>query len=321
VAEPLGEEELRILLNLERGLTIKAIARAAGLPYTRVLRRFEELSERFVLRLLPRFEELGLVPVAALSRVNAEAPPFTTLRIRAGGAEEYRVHVGLVPAPYLERFARDTAGEVVLRGLELAYWSPQSAGPRQSLDLGDEELLALPEERKPAGRAPDRVDLALLSYKVSHPFMKLSEAYLRAMGSGGWLPEVSRQSLAYHYRRHVKPKLAGLRSYPLDPEEPLQLVYLEGWRAPAAARAASLLLPGFICALIDKGKALVLAQLDSRQRVELYRIVRGLRVAVPLGELLAEEVETYQLRLWEAEERKRWTYAWTGVRVKKPFFP
>jgi hypothetical protein len=40
-----------------------------------------------------------------------------------------------------------------------------------------------------------------------------------------------------------------------------------------------------------------------------------------LGELLAEDVEAYQLRLWEAEERRSWTYTWTGVRVKKPFFP
>ncbi len=320
MAELLSEEEVRILASLEKGFTVKSIARAAGLPYSRVLRKLEELSGRFVLRLLPRFEELGLVPAAALSRVNAGPPPFTTLRIKAGGAEEYRVHIGLVPAPYLERFSRDAAGEVALRGLELAYWNPFSSGPR-SVSLGDEELLALPVERRPAGRAPDRVDLALLSYKIGHPFMKLSEAYLRAMGSGGWLPEVSRQALAYHYRRHVRPKLVGLRAYPLDPEEPLQLVYLEGWRAPAAARAASLLLPGFICALVDRGRALVLAQLDSKQRIELYRIVRGLKVGVPLGELLAEEVEAYQLRLWEAEKGRIWTYTWTGVRVKKPFFP
>ena len=320
MAELLGEEELRILASLEKGLTVKSIARAAGLPYSRVLRRLEELSGRFVLRLLPRFGELGLVPTATLSRVDAGPPPFTTLRIRAGGVEEYRVHIGLVPAPYLERFSRDAAGEVALRGLELAYWSPLSASQR-SVDLGDERLLALPEEQKPASGAPDRVDLALLSYKIGHPFMKLSEAYLRAMGSGGWLPEVSRQALAYHYRRHVKPRLVGLRAYPLDPDEPLQLVYLEGWRAPAAARAASVLLPGFIFALIDRGRALVLAQLDSRQRIELYRVVRGLRVGMPLGELLAEDVEAYQLRLWEAEERRSWTYTWTGVRVKKPFFP
>jgi hypothetical protein len=30
--------------------------------------------------------------------------------------EEYKVHIGLVPAPYLERFSRDAAGEVALRG-------------------------------------------------------------------------------------------------------------------------------------------------------------------------------------------------------------
>jgi len=82
-----------------------------------------------------------------------------------------------------------------------------------------------------------------------------------------------------------------------------------------------MLLPGFIFALIDRGRTLVLAQLDSRQRIELYHVVRGLRVGMPLGELLAEDVEAYQLRLWEAEERRSWTYTWTGVRVKKPFFP
>lgn len=317
----LGAEHVRVLLALERGLTLRRVANESGLAYTTALRRLREISDAFSFRLVMRFEKLGLAPLAVLSRDRVEKPPpFTTLRILAGGADEVEVVAGLVPVAYEERFVRDAKGELSVKGLELAYWSPSSLAGGGPYNLSSPDLLTLPPKTVIETRAPDAVDLALLSYKLSSPFMRLFNAYLRALAAGGGLPELTRQTIAYHWRRHLLPFVIGVRAFPLDPEEPLQVFYAEGWRSHAVARAARGL-PGFLFALIDRGRSLVFAQFDTRQRRAFYSVARSAGVRLPFGELIAEKVDYFRLRLWESAAGKTWLYVSAESRVTRPFFP
>lgn len=316
----LSSEHVRVLIALERSLTIRRLATESELAYATALRKLRELSGMFSLRLLLRFEKLGLLPFAVLARAEASPPPFTTLKVAAGGVESVSIFVGLVPAGYVEKFKQDAGGGIALRGLELLYWSPSSLAGGGPLNPASPDLLALPAEVTPAARAPDSIDLALLSYKLNTPFLRLSEAYRRALAAGGGLPEVSRQAAAYHWRRHILPHVVGVRAFPLDPEEPLQVFYLEGWRVHAAARALRGL-PGFAFALVDRGGSLVFARLDAKQRAALYSVVRLAGVRLPLGELISEKVEHYRLHFWKSARGRSWLYASSGHRVARPFFP
>lgn len=318
--QDLSSDHVLVLRALERSLNIRRLANVSELPYTTAVRRLREISRKFSLRLLLRFEKLDLVPLAVLSKAEVSPPPFTTLKVAASGVESFTVYAGLVPAGYAERFVRDAGGGVVVRGLELLYWTPSSLAGGGPFDPSSPDLLALPAEPAPAGKAPDAVDLALLSYKLNSPFMRASAAYGRALAAGGGLPELTRHAVAYHWRRHVLPYAVGARAYPVRSDEPLLIFYLEGWRSHAAARALRGL-PGFRFALVDRGRSLVFAQLDARQRSELYAVVRSVGARLPIGELISEKIEHYRPHLWECVVRRSWLYKPTGSRVTKPFFP
>ncbi|AKG38494.1 hypothetical protein MA03_03255 [Infirmifilum uzonense] len=315
----LSEEYLSFLASFPTAESIAQLSRGSGLPPHIARRAYRELSSILQMRFLIDFPKLRILPVALL--IDGHCPSWlgATLIASLEGPVRNTLCVGFAS---LKR-ALELQDEHLIKGLELNYWdftSYPSSSPREPR----EEDYALPTPPKGFYTRPDAVDLAVLSFKLDSPFEKITECYKKALRLDETLRELSSSTLAYHFRKHLKPFWKGNRAYLVQPivENPVQVYIIEGWRSPVVARTVTTLL-GYWFSIVDEKKALIVSQFTTREKVAFYRFLRSMGVRVVFGELIMVPEETKYLRplLWRNVKHARWASSFESVESEKPVFP
>lgn len=296
--------------------SFESLSRITGLSKEKLKKVLRGQGAKWRLRWGVSFHRIGLRVVGVFTeRVPVELPPFVLKVFPLEGIERVYLVVGLVGSNFLDEFLNAFKPLYVVRGVEFSYWIPDKLlikagyGFKPQDYPGVMDFMELPEE-EPLFRVPDKVDLAVLSKKLNSPFKRFKAAYEEARREDPSLRPISPQALTRHIRDHVMPLWTGNYAYPYysDPERPVEVYYLEGWRSHAASRLAARI-PGTHFVVIDKNSAIIVGQYSGGRRAALLATIGGFKVSVPLPGLMCPPgvEETYTWMFWKFVSGRKYT--------------
>mgnify|MGYP001772647686 CR=1 FL=1 len=316
----LDDYHLAFIRSSKKALSLFEASRLSGLPYHFVRDIYATLHPILAARFQVEYTSFRLLPVALIGEEDCPSWLAKTLTAKLEGNVESRLCLGLAPIP---RVLEVYEGLDVIRGLELYYWDCDyypSSEPRQP----QEKDYTVPKLERKLYVRPDPIDMAILSFRISDPFMRSTDSYENALKVDPSLPRVSDYTVDYHFRRHLRPLWRGNQVYLIQPltEAPVQVYLLEGWRSPTLARTASTL-TGYWFSLLDEKRAIVFAQFHEREKISFYRALRALQVKNTYGELLipTEGVKFWRPLLWKNLKDKGWPQEFEAIESKRIVFP
>ncbi len=321
------QREWKLISNVSRAWTIRDLARHAKMPYSTANKVLARVKEKAIFKFRIKMQEVGLVPLIVLLKKDLKftPPPYTLSVKRLKGVKSLVAVTALLPPTYVNDYVNALNEEPVsiVVGYELHHWYPdpvfniydEKTGTLQPRFAFEEtsKLYSGPVDRWMGPlRSPDKIDLAIISMKMSDPFMRPSEVFDLARNLDPELPKLSTQALSYHTVHHVKERYWENNAANIRIDEtqvPVRFFYLEGDKAPMVARMF-VKLPGFHYAVIDINKAVVIGQPLAFYFEHLYNALSEYGVEMPLGELIIsrQEVQRYVPTLWKFIERKRWIF-------------
>ena len=296
------ENEYKILRKIPVSWNLRELSRISGVPYTTVHRFVRGFRKRGAIHFIPRYEKLGLTEyflITSLDRVE-RLPPFTRLsRIAYATGRKMRIIRALVPYTLIEEYKRALNLKIYaeVRGFEVRFYRPDS--PRTFYSDGvikalfsqplEEEVKGEVREWYPVNKAPDLIDLAVITGKLARgPFIENKAAYELVKRYDKSLPSISKQLLSYHVREHVKKKYWAYNSVNIFVDvniTPFKYYYFEGRDAPIVARLLTNM-PFFSFAIIEKNKAVVFGQVPCSLMEKLYMLLSIFDIKMPFGEIV-----------------------------------
>jgi len=154
-------------------------------------------------------------------------------------------------------------------------------------------------------------DLVLLFGRMRDPFARPLKIYREArLVWDPSLPEASEQVLSYHFTRHLKAMWRGNTAIVFADMErvPVRIFYFEGRDAPLFARILCQL-PGAFTAMVDSGKALVVAQFPCSYDEHIMREADGFKVEMPYYFVQSSsDMRGVTPLLWRYVEGRRWVF-------------
>jgi len=321
----IDDKEWRLLSHLKRAWTIRELSRLSGIPYSTVSKVLERLKRFAKFKFTVNLREAGLISLHVFLPGGSavEPPPYTLQKIDLEGRQRITMLTALIPpslaALYLESFTEEPLA--VVRGYEVHYWEP--ASPFSVYEEGrlkpcysfyeNPALYSAPVEVYSGNvRAPDKVDLVIISMKLADPFMRPGTVVNIAARFDPELPELSNQTLSYHTVHHVRERLWAGNAVCFCLEKfkvPRRVFYLHGRKAPMVARMI-VKLPGFMYAAVDVDSAVVVGNPLCAYFEHLYRLFIDLGVELELGDLVADVKSrvNYVPMLWRNTEKRRWIW-------------
>ena len=316
-------EVWRVFNVIPSSLTLREVARRAGLSHSRVHRLYRyRLPEFAQVRFVPDFKEMNLLPLAvAVSRSVERAPPFTrSFRKAYAAGRRMWIAVAYVPTAYLDRYLAELPEPLfTVRGLEFEKWRPNPAvAYRYGYLLPVESKLlegvgGRPVEWGVSRRSPDRIDVAIVTIKFfMDAYMRLVQIARLATRLDPSFPATYRQLLSVHYRRHVLPRLWRYNSITLYCDvrvNPVRAYYLVGRDAAVAARAL-IKLPMMYSALIDVDAAIVFGQPPPGYLAVIYQLLSQLDVEMPYGEIVLDpaDITAWLNPYWAFTDGREWMW-------------
>ena len=309
-----------------RAWTIREAARASGLSATAVRRILSNFYSKGYLLFLFDMRKANLLMLALVVpklRVK-RMPPFTFAIRDVYSMGRYTLVTALIPPPLVDRYIDCLGAEplVVVRSYEYLKWSPFS--PLSSYKPEDRALVPVfdfesvrklydyPVKKWYKGLlAPDVYDLVLLFGRMRDPFARPLKIYREArLVWDPSLPEASEQVLSYHFTRHLKAMWRGNTAIVFADMErvPVRIFYFEGRDAPLFARILCQL-PGAFTAMVDSGKALVVAQFPCSYDEHIMREADGFKVEMPYYFVQSSsDMRGVTPLLWRYVEGRRWVF-------------
>ncbi|ABL78582.1 hypothetical protein [Thermofilum pendens] len=307
--------------------SLSGLARATGLPIRALRKTLLGPGTPWRLRWRFDFRALGLRFVGVLSERSPEAYPFVLKVYPLEGLEKLFLVVALVDEQRVDALLDRLKPVTVVEALEYSFWTPDELLEKAGYGFsplsypGVMDLMDLPEEGGARVR-PDKVDLAVISGKLTSPLATFRKAYESSRSLDPDLPRLTAQTLNRHVKKHVLPHWNGNYAYRYSDTEPVGVYLLEGWRSAPAARIL-VRLPGAHFALVDKNRAILVGQFSHEKRAALLSTLRELKVDMPPGELLCPpgSAKSYRWRFWRFIERRRWVDAGDAPLSAEDWFP
>ncbi|AGT35751.1 hypothetical protein N186_07065 [Thermofilum adornatum] len=295
--------------------SLESLSRLTGIRRDKAKKLLYGDTAKWRLRWSISFHKIGLKVIGVFTeKVPAEPPPFVLKIFPLEGLSKLYLVVGLASNNFLEGFLNTLKPLYVVKGLEFSFWVPDKLLVKAGYGFkpqdypGIMDLMELPEE-EPFLRVPDKVDWAILTHKMNSPFKRFKTAYEDARKEDPSLKPISPQALTLHIQRHILPLWTGNYGYPYfpDPERPIEVFYLEGWRSHVASRLAARI-PGTHFVIIDNNRAIIVGQYTGPRKAALLATIGGVKASVPLSELVCPpgKEETYMWRFWRFASNKKY---------------
>lgn len=327
----LRERDLQIFKNIRYAWTLRELARKTGLPYSTVWRFFQNLKGKGKVYFMVNYRRLNLTPVIIITKRKEriyEMPSYTVAIREVYGLNRQRMLISaILPPRFIGKYLNLLGLDVVacVKGYEFIRWTFNSdfstymPSPGVIVPIyGNIERLAFkydyPVETNYTLKAPDVIDLAILTGKMTNAFMTSSEAINLIKRVDPLFPEITKQLISYHARKHVK-KLFWLGNTinffaPMS-SIPIRVWYFYGREAPIISRILAKI-PTFFTATIDVDKAIVIGQPPCNMLEDLYKRVFSVfeDVEMPLGDLIlsSRSMQRVQPLLWKLVENGKWIW-------------
>jgi len=318
--------EWKFMRATTKAWSLRDAAKICSLSITSICRilsnfyRKGQLKFLFDMRKVNLFTLTLITPKLEIKRM----PPFTFAIRDVYNMGRYTLVTALIPPPLVDKYIDCLNVEplLIVKGYEYVRWSPFSPLSRYSLEekvvlpIFDfesiKELYDYPVERWSKGLlAPDAYDLVLLFGRLRNPFARPLKIYREVKDK--WdpsLPNVSEQVLSYHFTRHLKAMWKGNTSIVFNDmrKVPVRIFYFEGRDAPTFARILCQL-PGAFTAIVDVGKALVVAQFPSSYDEYIMCEADGFKVEMPYYFVQSStDMRGVVPLLWKYVEGTKWVF-------------
>lgn len=334
--------EWKIIEAASTSRTVREISKKTKISPSTVKNILERLREKGSLRYVPNYLYFGFIPLAVICDFDEELSRLhitgTLGRRILYGLEKYILFTALIPVVFVDEYTRMLdAKKIVVKGTEYLRWRPDLSREfynqekevlepcfKKCFSLIDSTPKNYGNQYIKPGPPPDHIDLAILTFKLARgPFIKLSEVIRLAASIDPIFDKAySRQTLSYHYRKHVIPgwRYNSFSAYLPLKNVPMKILYFKGREAPLLARVL-IRLPYFYSAFIDGDTSLIAAQIPCSFEEEFYNFLSVLDVDMPLGVLIQSSKDINRLMpfLWKfvgIKDNYRF-WRWPEIKVKE----
>jgi len=289
----MDKKDWLLIKSLFNSLSLSEIARRTGIPKSTISRRLQNLlTQKIKVKYVVSKKALGLTPLLLITENKVSDLPSYTISCRKGITSGNVLYVisAYVPtthiSSYLSLLSQDPL--FIFECDDILIWNPILSEKYGVVDLNKNEIhinfkrLSKVENEIIEFRRinPDIYDLLIITYKENNPFLSLSK--ISKKGYKDYI-FVKRQTLSYHFRKHVIPIWLGnsIRIYRPLSEYPVRLFIFEACDVENLAFKLSLI-PRIFTIYYSRDVIIFSAQLNSLEVFKLYKNILVHHKARPL---------------------------------------